>query len=350
MGKAHSNAWCQVEHFFDVPYRIRRALIVGRDEERLEKMAQRWGWESVSTDWHSAVDRSDIDAVDIGLPNHLHAPVSLAAAAAGKIILCEKPMATSLADAEAMTAAAAKVPTAVWYNYRRVPAVGFARQLIAEGRLGTTIYHYRAAYLNQSGADPSRAGAWRMDPALAGTGATGDLLSHLIDTAQWLNGEIGEVCATDRTFFPGRQVDDAVLTLAAFRNGSAGTFEATRFAIGCRNRSRFELHGSGGMLQFDMDNMNYLGFLDAADAASVQAVRNVMVTGPGHPWVDHFWRPGHAIGYEHTFIAALSDFLSALARGERFHPDFADALQTERVLEAVGRSAAERQWVRVPAG
>jgi len=185
MGKAHSNAWAQVGHFFDIPYRIRRKLIAGRNATALEQMAQRWGWEETTTDWRSAIDRSDIDAIDIALPNYLHAPVALAAAQAGKIILCEKPLAISLAEAETMAQAAQNLPTLVWFNYRRVPAVGFAQQLIADGRLGT-IHHYRAAYLNQSGVDPSRAATWRMDPQQAGSGATGDLLSHLVDTALWL--------------------------------------------------------------------------------------------------------------------------------------------------------------------
>ena len=346
MGQAHSNAWSQVSHFFDIPYRIRRKVIAGRDPAALERMAQRWGWDETTTEWRSVIDRSDIDAVDIALPNYLHAPVALAAAQAGKIILCEKPLAISLAEAEAMAQAARDLPTLVWFNYRRVPAVGFAQQLIAGGRLGT-IYHYRATYLNQSGTDPSRAATWRMDPKQAGSGATGDLLSHLVDTALWLNGSISEVNAMSRTFFPGRTVDDAVLALAAFDNGSAGSFEATRFAVGCRNQNRFEIHGSKGMLRFDLEHLNHLGFLDATDPLPEQGLRDIMMTGPGHPWANHFWRPGHIIGYEHTFIAALADFLLALKQDERFHPDFQDALKAQRVLDAVERSARTRQWMAV---
>lgn len=346
MGKAHSNAWAQVAHFFDIPYRIRRRLIIGRNAAALEQMAQRWEWEETATDWRSAIDRPDIDVVDIALPNYLHAPVALAAAQAGKIILCEKPLAISLAEAEAMTQAAQNLPTLVWFNYRRVPAVGFAQQLIGSGRLGT-IYHYRATYLNQSGTDPARAATWRMDPQQAGSGATGDILSHLVDTALWLNGAIAEVGAMQHTFFPGRGVDDAVMALASFKNGSIGSFEATRFAVGSRNQNRFEIHGSGGLLRFNLERLNHLEFLDATEAPAEQGPRDVLVTGPGHPWVGQFWRPGHIIGYEHTFIAALADFLLALARGERFHPDFQDALAVQRVLHAVEKSARTRQWTAV---
>jgi predicted dehydrogenase len=346
MGKAHSNAWTQVGHFFDVPYRIRRKLIAGRNAAALEQMARRWEWEETTTDWRSAIDRPDIDAIDIALPNYLHAPVALAAAQAGKIVLCEKPLAISLAEAETMAQAVQNLPTLVWFNYRRVPAVGFAQQLIADGRLGT-IYHYRATYLNQSGVDPSRAATWRMDPQQAGSGATGDLLSHLVDTALWLNGGITEVDSMNRIFFPSRAVDDAVIALAAFQNGSIGSFEATRFAVGCRNQNRFEIHGSRGMLRFDLERLNHLEFFDATAPPAEQGLRDVLVTGPGHPWASQFWRPGHIIGYEHTFIAALADFLFALARGERFHPDFQDALRVQRVLHAVECSARARQWTAV---
>ena len=265
MGKAHSNAYCQAPHFYDLPYRIRRTLLCGRDAASLASMAQRWGWEETSTDWRSAIERKDIDAVDIALPNHLHGPAAIAAAEAGKIVLCEKPLALSLDEARAMEKAARGVPTLVWFNYRRVPAVAYARQLIDEGRLGT-IFHYNAAYKQQWGADTSRPATWKMDPALAGSGVADDLLTHSLDTSLYLNGPITETVARARTLAPGRAVDDAVMALVMFENGSAGTFESTRFGIGCKNQNRFEIHGSGGMLRFDLERLNHLEFLDALES------------------------------------------------------------------------------------
>src|SRR4029450_5125771 len=245
MGKAHSNAYCQAGHFFDLPYRLRRKLICGRDAAALARMAERWEWEETATDWRAAIDRDDIDAVDIALPNHLHAPVAIAAAQAGKMILCEKPLAMNLAEAESMREAARGVPTLVWFNYRRVPAIAFARQLIDEGRLGT-IFHYDAAYRQQWGADLSRAATWRMDPSLAGSGVADDLLTHLLDTALYLNGPVKEGIAVRSTFVPGRTIDDAFLALLKFANGSVGQFQSTRFGIGCRNANTFQIHGCGG--------------------------------------------------------------------------------------------------------
>ncbi len=349
MGKAHSNAWCQAPHFFDLPYRIRRTLLCGRDAASLASMAARWGWEDTSTDWRTAIDRKDIDAVDICLPNHLHGPAAIAAAEAGKIILCEKPLALSLEEAEAMARAARGVRTLVWYNYRRVPAIAYARQLIDEGRLGT-IYHYNAAYKQQWGADTSRAATWRMDPALAGSGVADDLLTHALDTALYLNGPITETVARARTLAPGRAVDDAVMALVAFENGSAGTFESTRFAIGCKNQNRFEIHGSGGMLRFNLERLNHLEFMDASIPSLEQGPKDLLVTDLKHPIFGNFWRPGHIIGYEHTFIATLAEFLYALDTGAPFHPDFNDALEVQRALDAVQRSAQSRQWIRVDRG
>jgi predicted dehydrogenase len=346
MGKAHSNAYCQVEHFYDTPYRIRRTLLCGRDASSLAATASRWGWEHTATDWRSAIDRADVDAVDICLPNHLHAPAAIAAAEAGKIVLCEKPLSLSLDEAIAMTDAARQVPTLVWFNYRRVPAIAFARQLIDEGRLGQ-VFHYNASYKQQWGADPTRPPSWKMDPALAGSGVADDLLTHLLDCALYLNGAMTRVVAITRTFAPGRAVDDAVMAIVEFANGSAGTFEATRFGIGCKNRNAFELHGAGGMLRFDLERLNHLGFLDATNPSTEQGLRDLLVTDMKHPVFPNFWRPGHIIGYEHTFIAALGEFLGCLSRGERFRPDFADALEVQRVLDAIQRSAKTGQWVDV---
>jgi predicted dehydrogenase len=346
MGKAHSNAYCQAPHFYDLPYVLRRRLLCGRDASTLAATAARWGWEETCTDWRTAVERPDVDAIDIALPNHLHAPVATAAAQGGKMILCEKPLAVSLAEAEAMVEAARGVPTLVWFNYRRVPAVAYARQLIDEGRLGQ-VFHYDAAYRQQWGPDPSRAATWRMDPSLAGSGVADDLMTHLLDTALYLNGRVSEGIALTRTFMPDRKVDDAFLALLQFDNGSIGTFEATRFAIGCRNANTFQIHGSGGMLRFNLERLNHLEFGDATEPGAEQGTRDVLVTDPKHPIFPNFWRPGHIIGYEHTFIAALAEFLECVSRGIRFRPDFGDGLEVQRILDALQRSARTRTWTRV---
>ena len=346
IAKAHSNAFRQVAHFFDVPYDLSLKVICGRNPAKLESAAERWGWEEVSTDWQAVVARPDIDVVDIAVPNVLHAPIAIAAAQAGKMVWCEKPLATSLKDAETMAEAVRHIPNLVWFNYRRIPAVAFAKRLIDEGRLGE-IFHYRALYLNQSGNDPSKATTWRYKRSEAGLGAAGDLLSHSIDSALYLNGPITEVTAMSHTFVPGRDVDDATLLLARYDNGSVGTFEATRYGVGCRNRHAFEINGSKGMLRFNLENMNQLEFYDAAETSSRQGMRSITVTGPDHPYSENFWKPGHIIGYEHTFIATLGDFLGALTRKESRFTDFDDAVSVQRVLDAVERSAGSHSWVKM---
>jgi predicted dehydrogenase len=346
MGKAHSNAFAQVGHFYDSPFRIRRTLLCGRNAASLEAMAARWEWEETSTDWRAAIDRTDIDAVDIALPNHLHAEVAIAAARAGKIVLCEKPLALTVADAEAMVAAARHVRTMVWYNYRRVPAIAYARQLMDAGRLGT-IFHYDAAYRQQWGPDRTRDGTWKMDPAQAGSGVADDLLTHLLDTALYLNGSVVEGLAMRKTFAPGRAIDDAFLALLKFANGSVGEFQATRFAIGCRNANSFQIHGSGGMLRFNLERLNHLEFADATDPSVEQGTRDILVTDMQHPVFPHFWRPAHIIGYEHTFVAALGEFLDAVDTETEFHPDFSDGLAVQRILAALQQSADRRQWTSI---
>lgn len=346
IGKVHSNAFHQVGHFFRTPYQPRLKIICGRNREKLEALASHWGWEEVSTDWRAVVERQDIQVVDIAVPNALHAPIAMAAAAAGKIVLCEKPLAMSVEEAECMATAVRHIPNLVWFNYRRVPAVAFAKTLLTEGRVGQ-IFHYRALYLNQSGTDPAKASGWRYQRAVAGSGALGDLLSHAVDLALDLNGTITEVNALTQTFAPARDVDDAVVMIVRFANGSIGSFEASRFASGSRNRNSFEINGSQGMLRFNLENLNYLEFFDATESANLQGVRNLLVTGPNHPYADNFWKPGHVIGYEHTFIATLGDFLGALGRKETFHPNFDDALAVQRVLDAVHQSAESKSWVRL---
>jgi myo-inositol 2-dehydrogenase/D-chiro-inositol 1-dehydrogenase len=346
MGRAHSNAFRQLKHFFDVPFDLECKVICARNRDNLEKMAATWGWEETETDWRAVVERKDIDLVDIAVPNALHAPIAIHAAGAGKIVLCEKPLAVSAAEGRRMVEAARSVPNMVWFNYRRVPAVAFARQLIDEGRIGR-VFHYRAAYLQEWGSDPARPPGWKLEKEQAGSGVLGDLLSHLVDTALYLNGPIRQVSGMMHTFAEGRNVDDATLLLVRFENSSIGGFEATRYAVGCRNRNAFEIHGSLGMLRFRLDDMNHLEFLDATEAKNLQGPRSMLVTGPDHPYATNFWKPGHTIGYEHTFIAALADFFEALARERAFHPSFEDAQRVQLVLDAVEHSAQHGRWVAV---
>jgi predicted dehydrogenase len=346
IGRVHSNAFHQVAHFFPIPYQLNLVVVCGRDRPKLEAMAAQWNWKQIETDWRKVVDRPDIHIVDIAVPNVLHAPIAIAAAEAGKIVFCEKPLAISAEEAERMAKAARQKPNLVWFNYRRVPAIAFAKRLLEEGRLGK-IFHYRALYLNQSGNDPTKSSTWRYKRTEAGSGAVGDLLSHVVDLAIFLNGAIAELSAATHTFAEGRDVDDAAFVTARFANGSVGSFEATRYGVGFRNRNAFEINGSQGMLGFDLEDMNRLQFFDATDAANLQGARNLLVTGPDQPYAENFWKPGHVIGYEHTFIATLGDFLQALAREEPFHPNFDDALLVERILDAVESSSRSRTWVEL---
>lgn len=356
MGKAHSNAYAQVGHFFPHLRQVRRKVVCGRNQPGLDELAKAWEWEETETDWRRVVERPDIDAVDICTPNYLHAEMALAAAAAGKMVLCEKPLANTLAEAESMARATRSVPTLVWFNYRRVPAVELARRLLDEGRLGR-IFHYRARYLQQWGPDPNRPRNWKMARSTAGSGVNGDLNSHLLDTALMLLGPIREVSATLETFLaekpdPERSgenysidIDDAALTQARFASGALGTFEATRFATGYQNDNGFEIHGEGGMLGFRFEDMNRLEYADAGDAPHLRGRRRIQAPSPGPLEAPHYWKPGHPLGYEHTFISSLADFLSGLERDEPARPTFEDGLAVQRVLDAVERSAARRAWV-----
>lgn len=344
MGRAHSNAFHQVGHFCEPSYDLKLKVICGRNEPQLKATAARWGWEEVASSWEAVVERKDIDVIDICTPNYLHAPIAIAAAKAGKMVLCEKPLALSVEEAERMANAARDVPTLVWFNYRRVPAIALAKRLVDEERLGQ-VYHYRATYLQSWGPDPVSPDAWRFKQSEAGSGAMGDLLSHSIDLALMLNGPVEELSALVHTFTPAREVDDAVLMLARFANGSVGSFEATRFAIGCRNRNYLEIHGAKGSIRFDLEDLNRLHVFSTDDAAEVQGSHNVLVTGPDHPYTADFWPPGHILGYEHTFILTLADFLRSLQSKETFHANFQDALNVQRVLHAVEESARTRSWV-----
>ena len=356
MGKAHSNAYAQVGHFYPECPAVRRRLVCGRNREGLERLAGAWGWEEVETDWRRAVTRPDIDLVDICTPNYLHAEMAIAAAEAGKMVLCEKPLANNLAEAEAMAVAVKGVPNFVWFNYRRVPAVALARKMLREGRLGR-IFQYRAQYLQQWGPDPTRPRNWKMSRRTAGSGVNGDLNSHLVDTAMMLMGPIRELSATLETFLPDKtdpanpgqtyrvDIDDAVLVQARFESGALGSFEATRFATGYLNDNSFAIHGQRGMLEFHFERMNEIEYANADDGPEVAGRRTVIAPATGPPNDPHFWKTGHPIGYEHTFISSLADFLAGLESSEPARPTFADGLAVQRVLEAVEVSAACRAWV-----
>jgi myo-inositol 2-dehydrogenase/D-chiro-inositol 1-dehydrogenase len=357
MGRAHSNAYAQVGRFFSPRYEVRRKVVCGRSRAGAEELARVWGWDEVAQDWQEVVKRADIDLIDICTPNAMHGPIALAAAAAGKMVLCEKPLATSAAEGRSMAEAIrrAGVPNMVWFNYRRVPAVAFAAELIARGTLGR-LFHYRATYLQEWGNDPSRPPGWKLSRAVAGSGTNGDLNSHLVDTALLLAGPIAEVSAMMTTFIAERDspsgtfrvdVDDATLALARFASGALGSFEATRFAVGCRNANRFEVHGEKGILRFNLEDLNHLEYVDATGDAALSGPRSILVTGPGHPYVGHYWKPGHVIGYEHTFIHQVADFPDGLRSGRPAAPTFLDGLATDLVTDAVLKSARSGRWETV---
>jgi predicted dehydrogenase len=365
MGAAHSHAWRTAGRFFDLPRPVRLTAVCGRSAERVSAAAERYGWDSHETDWRVLVERPDIDVVDICTPGDSHAAIALAALAAGKHVVCEKPLANSVAQAEAMTEAAeraraAGVRSMVAFNYRRVPALVLARRLIADGRLGR-IHQVRASYLQDWLVDPQFPLAWRLRKDRAGSGALGDLGAHSIDAAQYLTGQrIASVGALLETFVAERPlpaassglsgtagsergevtVDDAALFTARFDGGAIGVFEATRFATGHKNSMRIEISGSAGSLAFDAESMNELSFHDRSEDPDTAGFRRILVTEPTHPYLDAWWPPGHLLGYEHTFTHQVRDFVTAVARGDDPRPSFADGLQVQRVLAAVESSAA----------
>ncbi len=364
MGKAHSNAYRKVNHFFDLSHRPVLKAVCGRSPEKLKDFAQRWGWESTETDWRRLVERKDIDVIDICSPNNTHHEIARAAADQGKMILCEKPLAMNAKEGQEMVEAVerAGVATMVWYNYRRVPAIALAKQIIDEGRLGR-IFHYRATYLQDWTISPEvPAGGptlWRLDGDVAGSGVSGDLASHSIDTALWLNGGIKSVCGMTEIFVkerpvqdqPGERkqivIDDSCTFLVQFVNGSNGTFEATRYARGRKNHNSFEINGEEGSLYFDLENMHQLQYFNHGDPPHLQGWRTIMVTAFEHPYMKKWWVPGCVIGYEHTFVNALADFLGALETREPTHPSFGDALETQKVHDSVLSSAQKKKWVDV---
>lgn len=363
MGRAHSNAFRQVGHFFPVNRELVLKAACGRDAAKTKAFAAAWGYESVETDWRALVARDDIDLIDIAAPNNVHAEIALAAAKAGKMILCEKPLAMTPVDAAKMVRAveAAKVPNMVWYNYRRIPAVTLAKQLIDEGRLGK-VFHYRAKFLQDwtisADVPQGGAGTWRLDAAVAGSGVTGDLLAHCIDTALWLNGGIREVTAMTETFIKQRAhaltgkrqkvgIDDASAFLARFANGSLATFEATRYARGHKALYTFEINGEHGSIFWDLHDLHRLQFFDHRDAPTVRGWHSIHVSDGDHPYMKQWWVPGLQVGYGSSFVHQVADFLVGLADGKSVAPTFRDGLATDLVTDAVLRSARSGQWIKV---
>lgn len=355
MGRAHSNAWRQVARFFDVPCEPVMKVVCGRDEGGVREAALAYGWEEHATDWEQVVNRDDIDVVDICTPGDTHMAVAVAAARAKKVVFCEKPLANTLVEAEAMLEAVRSngVPHMICHNYRRAPAVALAKQIIEEGRVGE-VYHYRGTYLQDWIVDPNFPRVWRLEKAKAGSGALGDIASHSIDLARYLVGEITEVSGMLKTFIgerPARagsremapvDVDDAALALVRFEGGAVGTIEGSRFATGRKNYNRFEINGSRGSIAFDLERMNELELYTEEGPDS--GFRKVLVTDAQHPYISGWWPPGHIIGYEHTFTHTVLDLLKAVAEDRLPTPNFEDGVRNQRVLDAIERSSASRRW------
>ena len=372
MGRSHSNAYLRLNNFFPVEHRPVLRAACGVDPQRTQSFAQTWGYERAETDWRKLIDAKDIDLIDICVPNIAHKEIAVAAAQAGKMILCEKPLAMNAAEGEEMTRAveAVGVPNMVSFNYRRVPSIALAKQIIDEGRIGHA-FHYRATYLQDWTISPDvpqgGAALWRLDIKAAGSGVTGDLLAHSIDTAMWLNGPIARVVAKTETFIKERKhvasgkvepvtIDDACLFLAVFANGSMGTFESSRYARGRKNFNTFELNGADGSVYFDLEEPEYLQYFEYKQLQSGKKTeshltgwRKIHVTNSEHPYMGRYWVPGTCIGYEHTFLNQLADFVAGIETGVPAQPDFRNALRTQFVCDAVLESARSGSWVDVPA-
>ncbi len=367
MGKAHSNAYRQVNRFFDLPAQINMHTICGRNEAAVTAAAKTMGWANVETDWRKVIANPEIDIIDISTPGNLHAEIAIEAAKAGKAVWCEKPIGNTLPEAKAMLDAVleAKVPHAVFHNYRKAPAVALVKKMIEEGKLGT-IYHFRAVYLQDWIADPNFPLVWRLQKEVAGSGTHGDINAHIIDLARHLVGEFDEVCGLLHTFIKQRPiagaindklgaeatnemgevtVDDAAMFLARFKNGALGTFEASRFAVGRKNKNSFEINGSKGSVVFNLEKMNELEYYNAEDPEGYQGFRLIQATESAHPYAGQYWPVGHIIGYEHTFVNLVADAVKAMSEGSPISPDFVDGYENQRVLDAVEVSHANRGWV-----
>ena len=364
MGRTHSNAYRKVGNFFDLKNEPVLKAVCARNEQNAKAFADTWGYQSVETDWRKLVQRDDIDVIDICTPNNTHAEIALAAAAAGKMILCEKPLSMNGPEGLKMVKAIEKagVPNMVWYNYRRVPAVTMAKQLIDEGRLGR-IFHYRAKFLQDwtISADLPQGGQalWRLDIKAAGSGVTGDLLAHCIDTAVWLNGSLEKVSAMTETFIKERThtltgkvekvgIDDACTFMGRFNNGSLATFESTRYARGHKALYTLEINGEHASIAWDLHDLHRLQYFDHRDQSNLRGWRSIHVTDGDHPYMGKWWVPGLQIGYEHTFVHQVADFVEALGKRKPAAPTFRDALETQYVCDSVLKSAKTGRWEKVP--
>ena len=361
MGRTHSNGYNRIKNFFpELAYEPVLKAVCARNEDKVKAFAAQWGYESWETDWKKMIARDDIDAIDICTPNDSHAEIAIAAAAKGKMILCEKPLSRTLEEGQKMVDAVekAKVPNTIWYNYRRLPAVTLAKQIIDSGKLGK-IFHFRANFLQDWTISPELPqggeGLWRLDVDAAGSGVTGDLLAHCIDTAMWLNGGITDVSAVTETFIKERVhtasgkvqkvgIDDACIFHCHFRNGSLGLFESTRYARGHKALYTFEINGEHASIRWDLHDLNRLEFFDHGDDSIVRGWRSILVTDGDQPFMKRWWVPGLIIGYEHSFVHQAADFLLSLEKGEPCHPTFRDALETQKVCAAVIDSANTRSW------
>ncbi|HEY9487753.1 MAG TPA: Gfo/Idh/MocA family oxidoreductase [Chryseosolibacter sp.] len=361
MGRTHSNGYNRIQNFFpELAFKPQLKAVCSRNPDKVRAFAEQWGYESFETDWKAVINRDDIDAIDICTPNDTHAEIAIAAAAKGKMILCEKPLSRTLAEGKKMVDAIEKagVANTVWYNYRRVPAVTLAKQIIDSGKLGK-IFHYRANFLQDWTISPEvpqgGEGTWRLDVDAAGSGVTGDLLAHCIDTAMWLNGAIQDVSAVTETFVKERVhqgsgkvqnvgIDDACIFHCHFENGSLGLFESTRYARGHKALYTFEINGEHASIRWDLHDLNRLEYFDHSDDSIVRGWRSILVTDGDQPYMKRWWVPGLSIGYEHSFIHQAADFLKSLESGEPCHPTFKDALETQKVCQAVIDSANTRSW------
>lgn len=361
MGRTHSNGYNRIKNFFpELVYQPELKAVCSRNADKVKAFAEQWGYASTETDWRALIARDDIDAIDICTPNDSHAEIAIAAAAKGKMILCEKPLARTVAEGQAMVDAIEKahVANTVWYNYRRLPAVSLAKQIIDSGKLGK-IFHYRANFLQDWTISPELPqggeGLWRLDVDAAGSGVTGDLLAHCIDTAMWLNGGITDVSAVTETFIKERVhqasgkvqkvgIDDACIFHCHFENGSLGLFESTRYARGHKALYTFEINGEHASIRWDLHDLNRLEYFDHRDDSIVRGWRSILVTDGDQPYMKRWWVPGLSIGYEHSFVHQAADFLKSLETGEPCHPTFKDALETQKVCEAVIDSANTRSW------
>ncbi len=363
MGRAHSNAFRKVGNFFPSEHEVVLKAACARDAAKVQAFAEQWGYESVETDWRKVIERKDIDVIDIASPNDTHRDIAVAAAAAGKMILCEKPLGRNPAESEEMVAAVEKagVTNMVWYNYRRIPAVTMAKQLTDEGKLGR-VFHYRAKFLQDwtisQDLPQGGAGLWRLDASVAGSGVTGDLLAHCIDTAMWMNGPIAEVVATTETFVKERMhnltgkvekvgIDDASLFIARFANGSLATFEATRYARGHKALYTLEMNGEKASVFWDLHDLHRLQYFDHRDEGRLRGWKSIHVTDGDQPYMKNWWVPGLQIGYEHSFVHQVADFIAGVESGQAAGPSFRDALATDYVCAAVLESAATRTWQAV---